>query len=364
MSIDTEMIRDDYLWDRSPPVDDEVVRLERLLSPYAFKPAQVASTSAPAPSLRVPHVRRRARWRIALAAAAVLATLSFGVRTWYQQRLQWPEAQAWQVASVRGDVLIDGRNATGTTALAPGKVLETGDGVVRLHAARIGEVAIGKDSRFTLVETRSGRHRVQLQQGRMWARVWAPPGTFGVGTPSAGVWDMGCEFVLTVNAAGDGVLTVRSGWVQVDNGWSEAMVPQGARVEMDARGVPGTPYDIGASHDFIAALRDIDAQAGTVDEEAVRRLIAASRPRDAISLLSLLTRRPQLAEGPLYDRVAQLMPADVVVTREAIRLQGAHALSPWWNELPYPRVKRWWVQWPDAFATRTDVEKLLRISGH
>lgn len=364
MSIDTEMIRDDYLWDRSAPVDDEVVRLERLLSPYAYKPKQVASKSTPMPSVRVPHARRRARWRIALAAAAVLATLSFGVRTWYQQRLQWPEAQAWQVASVRGDVLIDGRDATGATALAPGKVLETGDGMVRLHAARIGEVAIGKDSRFTLVETRSGRHRVQLQQGRMWARVWAPPGTFGVGTPSAGVWDMGCEFVLTVNAAGDGVLTVRSGWVQVDNGWSEAMVPQGARVEMDARGVPGTPYDVGASQDFIAALRDIDAQAGTVDEGAVRRLIAASRPRDAISLLSLLTRRPQLAEGPLFDRVAQFMPADVVVTREAIRVQGPHALSPWWNTLPYPRVKRWWVQWPDAFATRTDVEKLLRISGH
>ncbi|MCI4568250.1 hypothetical protein [Lysobacter sp. CFH 32150] len=362
MSIDTEMIRDDYLWDRSPPVDDEVVRLERLLSPYAYKPVPVVSTSAPVPSVRVPHARRR--WRTALAAAAVLATLSFGVRTWYQQRLQWPEAQAWQVASVRGDVLIDGHDATGATALAPGKVLETGDGVVRLHAARIGEVAIGKGSRFTLVETRSGRHRVQLQQGRMWARVWAPPGTFGVGTPTAGIWDMGCEFVLTVNAEGDGLLTVRSGWVQVDNGWSEAMVPQGARVEMDARGVPGTPYDLGASQPFIAALRDIDAQAGTVDEEAVRRLIAASRPRDAISLLSLLTRRPQLAEGPLFDRVAQLMPADVVVTREAIRVQGAHALSPWWNTLPYPRVKRWWVQWPDAFATRTDVEKLLRISGH
>lgn len=160
MSIDTEMTRDDYLWDRSPPVDDEVVRLERLLSPYAYKPVTIVSTSAPMPSVRVPHVRRRARWRIALAAAAVLAMLSFGVRTWYQQRLQWPEAQAWQVASVRGDVLIDGRSASGATALAPGKVLETGDGVVRLHAARIGEVAIGKGSRFTLVETRSGRHRV------------------------------------------------------------------------------------------------------------------------------------------------------------------------------------------------------------
>ena len=361
MSIDNDPIRDDYLWDRSAPVDDAVAHLERLLSPYAFKPARVVATAAP-PPVRVPRTRRR--WRVALAAAAALATLAIGVRTWYHQRLQWPEAQSWEVASVRGDVRIDGRDEGRAVALAPGKVLETGDGVVRLHAARIGEVAIGKGSRFTLVETRSGRHRVQLQQGRLWARVWAPPGTFAVDTPVAGVYDMGCEFVLTVNAAGDGVLTVRSGWVQVDNMWTEAMVPQGARVEMDARGVPGTPYDLGASPDFIAALREIDAQPGVVGNDAVRRLIAASRPRDAISLLSLLTRRPQLAEGPLFDRLAQLMPADIVVTREAIRTQGPHALSPWWEALPYPRVKRWWLQWPDAFATRTDVEKLLRISGH
>lgn len=359
MSID---LHDDYLWDRGSPSDDEVARLERLLSPYAFKAPAVAPAFARPAQVRVRRGWRR--WRIALAAAAVLALCAFGFRTWYQQRLQWPAAQAWQLAAVRGEVRIDGRSAGTAATLAPGNVLETGDGVARMRVARIGEMAVGRDSRLALVETRSGRHRVRLLQGRMWARVWAPPGTFAVDTPAADVFDMGCEFVLTVDAAGAGLLTVRSGWVQVDNGWSEAMVPQGARVEIDARGVAGTPYDLRASRDFVAALREIDAQAGAVDEDAMQRLLAAAKPSDAISLLSLLTRRPQLAEGPLFDRLAAFMPAEIAVTRAAIRTLGPDALSPWWRALPYPRVKRWWLQWPDAFATRTDVEKLLRISGH
>ena len=37
---------------------------------------------------------------------------------------------------------------------------------------------------------------MQLQEGRLWVRVWAPPGQFGVGVPGAEVIDLGCEFLL------------------------------------------------------------------------------------------------------------------------------------------------------------------------
>ena len=30
------------------------------------------------------------------------------------------------------------------------------------------------------------------------------------------------------------------------------------------------------------------------------------------------------------------------------------ALDPWWNALPYPRAKRWWLQWPDALPAGDD----------
>ncbi|AKC86224.1 hypothetical protein [Pseudoxanthomonas suwonensis] len=351
---------DDYLWDRSGPVDAEVARFERLLAPLAWD-GRPRMESGAGQQASIPR-RRRSRWRVALASAAAVAAIALGLCGAHVHRLQWPAAQAWQLTRVEGAVSIDGRAADAAAALAPGSVLETGrGGTVRMRVARIGEMALGEDSRFVVTETRSGRHRTQLQHGRLWARIWAPPGSFGVSSPSGELFDLGCEFVMHARPDGSGSLTVRSGWVQVDNGWREVLVPQGARVEFGVHGEPGTPYDLGASVDFLAALRELDAQGrrAAADGDAARALVAASRPQDAISLLMLLQAYPQLADGPVFERMAALMPADARVTRAALRERGAHALSPWWDALPYPGIKRWWLQWPDAFAARGEVATLL-----
>lgn len=359
MSREYDTDRDnDYLWDRSGPVDLEVARLERLLSRYALRDAQRATAPVPAPKI-VP-VRRRRNWRIALASAAAVAAIAVGLVGWYRYRLLWPQDQPWRMA-VSGQVHIDGNDARGVEALAPGRVLDVGRGSVRLRAARIGEIVLGEGSRFSLVETRSGRHRVQLDRGSLWARVWAPPGSLGVATEHSEVLDLGCEFVLKTDADGRGSLEVRSGWVQIEGLWWETLIPQGARVELRGDAPPGTPYDEGASAEFRAALREIDAQGRSVSAhgEAVRRLTAAARAQDAITLLSLLKQYPRLGEGPVFDRLAAIMPADAKVDREDFLRRGPRALGPWWDRLPYPRIKRWWMQWPDAFAKKSPADVLF-----
>ena len=194
---------DDYLWDRSGPVDPEVAALERLLA------GQGLATDVPRRRRRIPG--RTRRWRVALATAAVLAVCVFGLRVWFQQRLQWEAGAPWQVIAQTGDVRIDGRKQQ-AQALSLDGTLETGaNAMTRLRAAGIGEVAIGAGSRLRLLETRTGRHRVQLEQGSLWARVWAPPGQFGVGVAGAHVIDLGCEFLLKVDADGnDSALLARA----------------------------------------------------------------------------------------------------------------------------------------------------------
>lgn len=363
---------DDYLWDRGGPVDAEVAALERLLSPHAWRPRERTSATsmrrvsasvpavAPPPSSRT-RARRR-RWPLAWAAVATLAVCGFGLQAWYAHRLQWPQAQPWRIAGVEGSVRIDGEALAGDGTLAPGSELETGaDGSARLRVARIGEMVLGPGSRFAVIETGDGRHRTALRSGRLWARIWAPPGSFGVATPAGDVFDLGCEFVLVAGEDGSGSLTVRSGWVQIDNHWREVLVPEGARVDFSERGEPGIPYDLGASDGFRSALRELQRHGDTVSSEGpeVRALVAASRPQDAISLLALMQAHPRLAEGPLFDRMVQVMPADARVTRAAVRAEGGRAMHAWWNALPYPRMKRWWLQWPDAFRAGGDRAELL-----
>lgn len=344
---------DDYLWDRSDPVDLDVVRLERLLRGHAHADAP---RRAPVASPTKPALRRRHRgWRISFAAAAMVAACALGASAWFQQRLHWEAGEPWQVLAQQGDVRIDGRNQQATTLTLDG-TLETGaNAMTRLRAAGIGEMAVGAGSRVRLVETRTGRHRVQLEQGSLWARVWAPPGQFGVGVAGAEVIDLGCEFLLKVDAGGNGSLSVLSGWVQVDNLRREVLVPQGTRVQVNGDGAAGTPQAFSATPAFVAALEAIDARNGEVDAdgEEVHRLIAASRHQDAISLLVLLRDYPRLAEGPMFERLAVLLPTPLA-TRDAWRADRMAVLNAWWDALPYPRVKRWWMQWPDAFSSRSD----------
>ena len=341
--------RDGYLWNRSGPVDPQVEQLERLLSPHAWRDTG-----------EVPAATPRHRWPRAMALAAVLGCLMLGGYGWYWQRLQWPEGDGWETALVAGQAMLDGRSMRDAdAALRPGSVIETGArGVARIDVARIGEVVLGNDSRLRLVQTRSGRHRVQLDHGTLWARIWAPPGSFGVGVPSGDAYDLGCEFLISTDAAGNGQLQVRSGWVQFEQANVEVLVPQGAQVALHARRAPGTPHASDATPAFVSALREIDARQGLHVDDAERRLLAASRAQDAITLVSLLARYPALRTGEVFDRTAMLLPPGV--TREALAAHGAHALDPWWRALPYPPMKRWWLQWPDAIPAPTNAQSRLR----
>ncbi len=341
---------DDYLWSKRGHGDDDIRRLERLLSPYAHEHEQIdAVRTATRP--RVQSAQRPRRFHAGWALAAVLAVCALAMTLLLQHRLAWPEGAAWQVAAAQGQAWMAGAPVRAGAQLARSGEIATGDdGAVRLRIARIGELRLGAGSRLRLEQTGPGLHRVRLLQGRLWARVWAPPGYFGVRLPRTEALDMGCEFTLESDATGAGVLTVRSGWVLVGNDGGEALVPQGATVRLRADGAAGTPHDLGARIGFVAALAELDAQRGALpaDDARLQRLLSQARPGDAISLLSLLQRHPQLAGGPLYDRLRALLADAPAPSREAVLRGAAGALEPWWNALPYPRAKRWWLQWPDA----------------
>lgn len=359
---DNDGLPPDYLWDAQGPADADVQALERALAPLAWRaPSRRAPMAAP--STTRPDRNRWQRRRIGAALGALAASVLLTVGLWggLHHRLQWPHSQAWPLSQRVGQVSIDGVPLSKDAALAPGQWLETGDGHVRMSAARIGQVVIGEHSRFRIERTGSGRHRAQLQQGSLWARVWAPPGQFGVGTPMGEVIDLGCEFLLRAAPDGSGSLSVSSGWVQLDNGWHEVLVPQGARVDIAAGGRIGTPYDLRSSQPFRAALRQVDAETDRLanNDPRLRELLAQARAHDAYSLLQLLQRRPEMLDSPLFDRLTALMP-EGAPTREQVRSEGRRALNGWWKQLPYPRTKQWWLHWPDAVGSGADGEQVLQ----
>jgi hypothetical protein len=319
----------DYLWDRSAPVDPVVVRLEDALAAYAYH--------ARRRPLALP--RRTPRWPFALAAAVLLAVA--GWHTFVTWRLRWPAGRAWNmtVESPSGE--------RRDQALAVGAPLDLGDGDAVIDIARLGAMRALPGTALRLQSTTSDRHVLSLERGKIEVRLWAPPGRFEVRTPAGTVLDLGCAFKLLVD---DGIATVlvRSGWVQLDNGIGEALVPEGALSLMNTRSRPTVPIYEDAPPPFVGAVRSFEL--GTDDRErALAGMLQHARPRDVLTLLMLVERGvPQPDAARIAARAAALVPPPADVSLDAASRGDSAAIWAWYRRLSLPSPKEWMRNWRDA----------------
>lgn len=151
-----------------------------------------------------------------------------------------------------------------------------------LEIAQIGKMILDPNTRVRLVES-DVHQRVEVAQGTVHAIVNAPPREFVVDTPSATVLDLGCAYVITVDALGATHLDVTVGLVEVVAANRVARVPAGASVVSYLGTGLATPRFRDSGPSFVAAL---DAWDASHDRAALEALLAAtSRPRDDLSLL-------------------------------------------------------------------------------
>ena len=315
-------MKDDYLWDRSGPPDPEIERLERALAPLRYRHrAEVVTPSRPL-----------ARAWLAAAAAVLVATAVV-----WQVNGPAPVDTNWQVASVAGTARMGGENAAVNMALRAGQTLRTGRGSeLRLQSEEMGKISLGADSQLRATSTK----QMALSRGAMYAMIWARPGQFTVDTPSARALDLGCEYTINVDSAGNGLLKVTMGWVAFLHAGREAFIPAGAACITRKRTGPGIPYFEDAPEALRVALtRFENGEAG-----ALGAVLAAARPRDGLTLWHLLSRVRSQDRGAVFDRFAQLVTLPPEVTREsALRLE-AQTMDLCWNALNLENTE-WWRGW-------------------
>jgi len=329
-------MNDDYLWDRSGEPDPEVQRLERLLGRYRHE----ETNPRPFP-LSTQHSALSTRILRPLAIAAALALFAIAIASFV--RFQWSTGSPWEITRIAGSPRMTGKILEPHDRLGVGDELRTDAASrVTVRIARVGEVDIGPNSELKLLATGRGRHRVALDHGTIHARLYAPPFTFGVRTPAGLATDVGCAFVLEYDR-GAGLLRVLSGWVDFDG---ETMIPAGAAVELREGSGAGSPYYPDASEVFRAALRELDFDH---DPTALPRVVATARARDAMTLLHLLAKAPPGNRSLIYDRLAELSPPPVGVTRDGILRRDPEQLEAWRKSLGIAVTRSWWMNWRDAF---------------
>jgi len=276
------------------------------------------------------------RPRFALAAL-VLVGLVVAIAALLMNQTRRPAGASWDVARMQGAPRIGSALVSGRAKLGVGQWLETDtDSRAQINVSDIGQVEIDPNTRVRLVETKPTEHRLELEHGRLSARISAPPKLFFVNTPSGVAEDLGCAYTLEVDDAGNSLLHVTTGWVALQLKDRESVVPAGAACAT-RRGIgPGTPYFEDASESFRAALMKVDFESGATDKSrSLDTLVGGARVRDTITLWHLLAHVNGNDRVLVYERMAELVPPPQGVTREGVLALDQRMLDSWKDKLEF-----------------------------
>jgi ferric-dicitrate binding protein FerR (iron transport regulator) len=275
------------------------------------------------PEHTIPVVRNSFTSRktaVAILAAAAVLVLMVGTYALRQSRLP-----SWEVESASGAI----------SKLRVGQSMETdGTNEATVKIAEIGRIRVERNTRLRLLETRPGEHRIKLERGTMHAQVWAPPRLFFVETTSATAIDLGCAYTLKVDDAGQSLLYVTTGLVELDSRGRASTVPAGDYAKTRKGAGPGTPYAAESSAAMQHAIDvidfDPDAQAKTA---AVETILTEVQPRDLVTLWHLLPRVDSTSRGHIYERMLTLSDAPEGVTVAGIMKLDPEMLGRWKSKL-------------------------------
>jgi hypothetical protein len=239
---------------------------------------------------------------------------------------------SWNVETIAGKPTA-GNEAIGENGkLAVGQFLETdANSRARVQVSNIGQVEIAPNSRVQLVKTQATEHRLSLERGLMKAKILAPPRLFIVDTPSAVAVDLGCEYTLEVDRDGGSKLHVTAGFVALERGGRESIVPAGAICfTRRGRGL-GTPFSDDASLEFQKAIQRFDFENG--GSAALQTIIKESGLYDSLTLWHLLSRVPKNEREKVFDALANYVKPPAGVTRAGVLRLDKKMLDGWWKEI-------------------------------
>jgi hypothetical protein len=285
--------------------------------------------------------------RFALAAMALVG-LVVAVAALRMNHTPRPTRASWDVARLDGAPRIDSALVSDNAKLGVGQWLETDpNSRAQINVSDIGQVEIDPNTRVRLMETKPTEHRLELERGRLSARISAPPKLFFVNTPSGVAEDLGCAYTLEVDGAGNSLLHVTAGWVALQLKDRESMVPAGAACATRSGIGPGTPYFEDASESFRAALTRVDFESdANAKKESLDPLLRVARVRDTLTLWHLLGRVNGDDRVRVYERMVELVPPPEGVTREGVLALDQQMLDSWkdkletsWSDYSSPPMK-------------------------
>lgn len=280
----------------------------------------------------------------ALAAVFVLAAIvilfryaDFKPNTDIKGPVYLDVGQFWKVTGVEGSPKIEneenpsGKTVSGADSMKIGEWLVT-DSVSKavINVSNIGTIKLGPKSKVKLVKSAAGDYRIKLEYGTIDANINTEPRNFFVETKSVTAVDLGCEYTLTSEENGDGVVYVKSGKVSLESPNRATLVPAGQYC-MTREGIgPGTPYSADASEELKRALINFDFR--NCETECVNKVINSAGKKDAITLINMIPRVDSLKKITIVEKLDRYTKTPGKIPRDSIYKFNSHDWEKWSEE--------------------------------
>jgi hypothetical protein len=328
-----------YLWDGGGVVDQDVAQIERALRPLRYRPSPPSEIQPG----RMPSLRARTTWIRAAAALALtiggMAAVSLFSTSFEDVGLikssRNQAAGAWSVVALQGSPRVGGNSIEDRGQLLEGDWIETDErAIAEIQVGDIGQVTVKPGSRLQVVAAREREHRMQLVRGQIDAFISAPPRLFLVDTPAATAVDLGCSYTLEVDDGGMCLLRVTLGWVSLEWGGRQAIVPRNAECSTRPGVGPGTPILNDAPTVLREAVVELDFGAGGA--AAIEVVLATARDRDSLTLWHLMIHeRDEQHRTRLVDRLLAIEPLPAGISRAEVMHGDIAALARWRSEFAW-----------------------------
>jgi hypothetical protein len=276
---------------------------------------------------RQPSALLRLRW----ALVAILIFILGGSVYW--SLAHRPEAR-WEVVRLDGLPSVGAKPVRGAARIRAGEWIETDEkSRATVKVGEIGLLEVAPNTRLQVVSERSTEHRLALARGEIQATISAPPKLFFVETASGTAVDLGCEYALSADEVGSGLLHVTKGWVSFEWKGLESLVPAGASCRTRPRDGPGIPYFDDAPENLKNAVDRFGFEKAS--KSGLDIILAESRVRDTLTLWHLLQRVEPRDRERVYNRIAALTPVPAGISRELALKLDPETLRRWKDDLAW-----------------------------
>lgn len=270
-----------------------------------------------------------------LVAASIIVFLGLVSIPFIYNSSITPDATAfsyWHVTKVKGNPVINDGNAIAIIdSIKVGDWIETDDSSrAVLTIAGLGEVTVEPKSKFKILYSEKGEHKVLLEYGTINTNFSPKSDKFVIETKNSVALDNninGSAYTFTVDNKGDGMILVKDGSITLESRGKEAVVPAGKICLVQASAGPGTPFSVTASPEFRNALYTYDFEPGNTN--AIYNVINSADRSDMVSLINLIPRVNDEVKEQIYSKVSGYVAPPPYIVMDSLRYFDCEKLGEW-----------------------------------